>query len=160
MNIKIIDDVFSLEERNVIWNTCITSDYKYGEADTTGGHPTGVVCDMDTSSITSAIILNKIKGLVEYSNVYRMFINCFAPYENPIFHRDCEEDDSKLSIIYYPRHSYDIEDGGETQFLNSDDTVFGVMPKPNRIVIFDSNLIHKATSHKSKHKFTIVIKVG
>ena len=48
------------------------------------------------------------------------------------------------------------DDGGETQFL-IDDEIKGVLPLPNRIVGFDSNLLHNL-SFRDNHRFTLAAK--
>ena len=151
-DIQIIDDVFNREERDLIWNLCINSKYSYGERDRQGGPVVGLVSELDPSNFISKIILNKI----QYSSVVRMYINCFAASEWPLFHVDSPVG---KTVLYYPHYVYDMDEGGETQFLRPNDTILGVRPKPNRMVIFDSNLTHKATTYRSGHRFTVAIKV-
>ena len=50
-----------------------------------------------------------------------------------------------------------VHDGGETQFL-IDDEIKGVLPLPNRIIGFDANLLHRATSFRDNHRFTLAAK--
>ncbi len=47
--------------------------------------------------------------------------------------------------------------GGETQFL-IDDEIRGILPFPNRLVYFDANILHKATSYRTGHRFTLALK--
>ena len=84
----------------------------------------------------------------------RMYVNCFASSENPHFHID---GDYGITMLYYVNDEWDIEMGGETQFL-IDDEIRGVLPFPNRLVYFDANILHKATSYRSGHRFTLALK--
>ena len=86
--------------------------------------------------------------------LYRMYINCFAPNENPYFHVDGEG----YTFLYYcDNEEFDLNEGGETQFLVDND-LMGVLPVPNRMVIFDGTIKHRATTYRSRHRFTIAIK--
>jgi hypothetical protein len=49
--------------------------------------------------------------------------------------------------------------GGETQFV-IDDEIKGVFPIPNRMVMFNANILHRATTFRSRHRFTLAIKYG
>ena len=62
-------------------------------------------------------------------------------------------------MLYYVNDEWDIEMGGETQFL-IDNEIRGILPLPNRLVYFDANILHRATSYRSGHRFTIAIKYG
>ena len=88
-------------------------------------------------------------------NLYRMYINCFAPREIAYFHTDGDEGD--LTFLYYPNMEWKLDDGGETQIYETD-MFTGVPPIPNRIVMFDASLLHRATSFRDRHRFTIAIK--
>ena len=83
-----------------------------------------------------------------------MYINCFAPSENPYFHVDGDG----LTFLYYlTNHKWRADDGGETQFL-IDDTIKGVLPISNRLVGFDGNILHRATPFRFDHRFTLAAK--
>ena len=84
-----------------------------------------------------------------------MYINCFAPSENPYFHID---NDNGLTFLYYvTNHDWGENDGGETQFLINDE-IRGVLPLSNRLVGFDATLLHRATSFRDRHRFTLAAK--
>jgi len=95
----------------------------------------------------------KIDSLSEYKP-YRMYINCFAPNENPFFHKD---GDSGFTVLYYPNLDWDINEQGETQFLINEE-IRGILPIPNRLVKFDATILHRATCFRTKHRFTVAIK--
>jgi len=83
-----------------------------------------------------------------------MYVNCFVPCERPYFHTDGDEG---VTFLYYPNMKWDKDDGGETQFLMNDD-LYGVLPIPNRMVVFSANLLHRATTFRNDHRFTVAIK--
>ena len=93
---------------------------------------------------------DSVKGM----DLYRMYINCFAPSENPYFHVDGDG----LTFLYYiTNHVWGPNDGGETQFL-IDNEIKAVLPISNRLVGFDGNILHRATPFRDKHRFTLAAK--
>jgi hypothetical protein len=84
----------------------------------------------------------------------RFYINCFAPSENPYFHTDGQVG---TTFLYYPNLSWDLDDGGETQFVIANE-LYGVLPIPNRMIYFDANIFHKATSFRNEHRFSVAVK--
>ena len=83
-----------------------------------------------------------------------MYINCFAPREVPYFHTD---GDKGVTFLYYPQFSWQPNDGGETQ-IYVQGNIQGVVPLPNRLMMFDARLLHRATSFRDRHRFTIAVK--
>lgn len=158
--IKIFDNFFTEDEFNLIHSTSINSSYHYGELDYDGVLPTGMTSDLTEDMDVYQIISNKILSLNNKLNkekIYRMYINCFAPMEHPHFHYDCDQNSLGITFLYYLNKIWHIDDGGETQFLMNDQ-ITGVLPLPNRMIAFDSRLLHKATSFKNRHRFSIAIK--
>jgi len=157
-SIKIIDNFFEEKLHKKIHYQCLNSVYIYGEADNRNTPPTGMVSNISDSDemykIFSSKILEKFPEMVD-RNLYRMYINCFAPSENPYFHVDGPS--GGVTFLYYPNISWNINDGGETQIL-IDNQISGILPLPNRIIKFDAALLHKATTFRNTHRFTIAIK--
>lgn len=172
-NIKVYDDFLSNHEKNYVSDYCKSSGYCYGEMDSRETKKiTGMVNEIYSSEkeyleynehqqnflniFISKIELQlpeKIKDL----NLYRMYVNCFAPAENPYFHTDGHK--GEVTFLYYPNDFWDINDGGETQlYLNG--TLYGIPPIPNRMIVFDADVLHKATSFRDRHRFTIAFKYG
>ena len=82
-----------------------------------------------------------------------MYVNCFAPSETPYFHTDGKG----ITFLYYPNLEWNLQDGGETQFY-VDGNILGVPPLPNRLVMFDGEIVHRATSFRDRYRFTVAIK--
>lgn len=158
---EVFDNVFSIIEHGVIFKMCMNmKSYKYGEHDGPGTPPSGMAAELDPSDEIPTIIIEKIHELkpeLKNMNMVRMYINCFAPSEDPYFHRDSQTT-TGTTVIYYPHPRWDSNDCGETQILGLDDFIYGVKPRPNRILIFNGYLEHKATSFRTEHRFTIVTK--
>ena len=151
--IEIYDDFLSSDLQNFVWEYCIESSYTYGEYDTPETPPTGMVHEIEGNDIYK-LFYEKTKDLVPKNfNLYRMYVNCFAPSECPYFHTDGEG----ITFLYYPQHTWDIDMGGETQFV-IDDEIKGIFPIPNRLVMFDGNILHRATAFRNRHRFTVAVK--
>ena len=151
----IIDDFLDKKDLQYVIDYCLKSSYTYGERDLKTHPPTGMVHEIKRFEYIYKFFESKIRdsNLVKEMNLYRMYVNCFSPSENPYFHID---GDDGLTFLYYV-DEWKLDDGGETQFL-IDNEIKGVLPIPNRIVGFDANIWHKATSFRDKHRFTLAIK--
>jgi hypothetical protein len=106
--------------------------------------------DLFSSSIESQFPEYKSKDIT------RIYINCFAALEKSYFHTDGEVG---TTFLYYPNETWDLDDGGETQFF-IDERLYGILPIPNRLVAFNASLLHKATSFYDRHRFSVAIKYG
>lgn len=156
--IEIRDGFLTKEEFDYTIRYCENdATYTYGEPDNFDLPPTGMVHEIMPGSIIYKLFESKTKNLVSDIELYRMYINCFAPTENPYFHTDGDPGD--ITFLYYPTRQWQLDDGGETQFL-VDNEIYGVTPIPNRLVYFDASIRHRATTFRNKHRFTVAIKYG
>ena len=117
----------------------------------------GKPIEKKTRTVRIFLIKKRLKDSAEQvqnKKLYRMYVNCFVPCERPYFHTDGDEG---VTFLYYPNMKWDKDDGGETQFLMNDD-LYGVLPIPNRMVVFSANLLHRATTFRNDHRFTVAIK--
>lgn len=156
--IKIIDQVFVREDSDYVFTYCEAASYVYGEADDYNLPPTGMTHEIKKGSLIYNLFELKTKPFVSNNHsLYRMYINCFAPSENPYFHTDGGSED--ITFLYYANKTWDYQEGGETQFV-VDNEIYGVTPIPNRMVYFDAGIPHRATSFRDRHRFTVAIKYG
>ena len=165
-DISIHDNLFSSEQVNKFRNLMLyTCPFKYGERDNSYNKPTGVVCDFgeicnslnpEVENVLNTLfskIFEKYKYLENYK-IERVYLNLFSPCENPNFHIDGE---NIVTCLYYLNPQYDLDEGGETQFLINDE-IRGIRSKPGRLVMFDGSLKHRATSFRSHPRLTLAIK--
>lgn len=159
---KVIDNFFSDEEHSFALSKCREMPYHWGESEGQSYPPTGMVCDVDENSEFYSLFIRMIgKKFPEFVERIpsKFYINLFAPKEISYYHVDAHDEYTGTTFIYYPQMMYDKNDGGETIFYDENkDMIFGVPPKPNRILKFNSRILHKATSFHSRHRFTVVIK--
>jgi len=157
IEIKYENSFLDEKEHYMIYEYCKNAKYSYGESDNGDGIMTGMVHDIPETEIIYKVLRKKLEDkcpFIRQLKLYRMYINCFAPSENPYFHTDGE---NGITFLYYPNTEWNLNDGGETQFL-IDDNIYGIIPLPNRLVMFPANIWHKATSFRNHHRFSIAIK--
>ena len=156
--IEIKDQFLCEEDWNYVFSYCENGSYVYGETDGFNLPPTGMTHEIPKNSLIYILFEEKTKNFVSNNHkLYRMYVNCFAPSENPYFHTDGDNGD--ITFLYYPNKIWDIQKGGETQFI-VDNEIYGVTPMPNRMVYFDASILHRATSFRDRHRFTVAIKYG
>ena len=156
-SIEIIDNFLEEEYFKGVLEYCLHSSYTYGEWDMNDTPPTGMVHEIGKKEKIYKLLSSQIKKVypqVRKLNLDRMYVNCFAPSENPYFHTD---GDKGVTFLYYVNDQWTLNDGGETQIL-IDDEIRGVLPIPNRIIGFNATLLHRATSFRNMHRFTLAVK--
>ena len=129
----VIDNFLEKNDLEYVIDYCVKSFYTYGERDRETTPPTGMVHSIKNDENIYKLFESKIRNsnLVNEMTLYRMYVNCFAPSENPYFHTD---GDSGLTFLFYI-NDWKLDDGGETQFL-IDNEIKGVLPIPNRRASF------------------------
>lgn len=155
--VQTCDDVFSMQEHRLILEYCLDCEYTYGETDSKNHKPTGMVHNIPEQSKIYQLIRQKIETsipAISQMKLYRMYVNCFAPSENPYFHVDGQ---TGITFLYYPQTDWNLDDGGETQFY-IDGNIYGITPVANRMVMFDAAVQHRATTFRDRHRFTVAIK--
>jgi hypothetical protein len=151
------DNFFTETEQKVIEEYCLSARYEFGESDQENKPVTGMVHNIPETEFIFKLFAKTIYDRAEFTHnmkLYRMYINCFAPSEQANFHTDGEG----YTFLYYPiMKEYDLDEGGETQFL-LDGNIFGIRPISNRMSVFDGIIPHRATPLRNNHRFTIAIK--
>lgn len=158
--IKIYDDVIPYEQVLTYYKRILKLPFYYGEVDDSTDEtlePVGLVHDFDaTSTLYHEFFecLCKCDPRFKNATLKRAYINLFMKREWPYFHMDGNVD----TCLFYINPIMTPNDGGETQFLLNDNTVFGVLPSPGRLVVFDGRIKHKATSFLNIPRLTLVLK--
>jgi hypothetical protein len=155
-DINIIDNVFTEDDVKQLHNLFMTKPFYYGETDNDDTPPTGLVHEITDSSLVNYFALNihKYFNHLEPGKIYRSYVNLFIPRELPYFHIDGK---NTLTCIIYINPNYDINEGGETQFL-LDNKIVGIQPKSGRAVVFDGSILHRATSFRNFPRLTVALK--
>lgn len=154
--INFADGFLSEVEHKTVHQYCVDARYIFGETDNEDTPLTGMIHDIPETEFVYKLFKKKIYDLVDFTRdmkLYRMYINCFVPGENPYFHTD----GPGVTFLYYPNFEWNVQWGGETQFI-VDENIHGIVPIPNRMVFFDGMILHRATSFREDHRFTVAIK--
>ena len=161
MNINIKDNVFHEDDYQYLVEYSRESLYVYGEGDRPSVDPTGMVHNVGLDTKVTKSVHKKMQEtfpeeIAKYDSPDRVYINCFAPREDAFYHIDGREG-SKTCLIYLSNTDWVPVLCGET-FFYQDDKVIGVPPHPNRAVCFDGNILHRASSFRKGHRFTLALK--
>lgn len=157
MEINFVDNFLNTAEHKMAYEYCVSATYRVGERDNQDTPPTGMVHELKSHEFLYKLLVRKSEMAfpkLKEQMLYRMYVNCFAPGENPYFHIDGDEG---TTLLYYPNLEWSIHEGGETQFY-LEDNIQAIIPRQNRMVIFDASILHRATSFRTKHRYTIAIK--
>ena len=151
---KIIDDFLSIEEYENCWDYVQNvATYQAGEKDHHFSYKIGMVHELNTQyGETFKLFPKHIHG----SKLQRAYINFYAPREISAFHTDSHDPDA-YTMLYYPCPTYELDEGGETQLIINDE-IFGVRSKTNRLLIFKSDIMHRATPFKTHQRYTVALK--
>lgn len=166
--IDYIDNFFNQFQYYEIAEYCLKAPYFFGETDNIDTPPTGMVSDIPEEEPIYKLFCDTLSikiPRVNQLNLYALYINYFVPSENPYFHTDCEVG---ITCLYYlgpikamsqrwKNVDYNISDGGETQFIQNNNSI-NILPISNRMCFFDANILHRATPFRDKYRFTIAAK--
>jgi len=153
--IKIYENLFSKDEQEQIYNFCKSRPYYRGEVDKPGYPPTGLISSLENKNIIDDLMLrtNNQKKKIE-----RTYINLFIPNEKPYYHIDNSNSEYKTLLYYVNTEEIDwTDEGGETFFL--EDNFRKAIPfSPGKIIVFNANILHKASSFRNLDRYTIALK--
>ena len=151
---KIIDDYLSIEEYENCWEFVSSiATYQPGEKDHHNSYPIGMVSELSCEhGNTFKLFPKHIHG----SKLNRMYVNFYSPRELSVFHID-SADPNAYTLLYYPCPSYEPDEGGTTE-LSIDGEILGVRSVANRLLIFKSNIPHRATPFRSHQRYTFALK--
>ena len=126
------------------------------EVDFQGADPVGETCDLPADSEICRAIAMEIDKLFRLPwKLDRFYVNRFQPKEIPRFHEDGEV---VTCLLYADPEPWQPNDHGETQLLFNGE-IRGVLPIPNRMLLFDGRILHRATSFRSRRRHTIATKI-
>ena len=152
--IKIFDNKISNKDKETIYTFCKNKEYYRGETDLPGLPPTGLTTPLNNESIIEKLLTvtaNKDK------NLHRSYINFFSPNENPFYNKDNENSGYETLLYYVNTENLNIDEGGETFFIDKENRI-GIPFIGGRIIVFDANILHKASSFRNLDRYTIALK--
>ncbi len=95
--------------------------------------------------------------------VYRAYVNAGVYGDTMFSHYDSSPENQELTILWYIVPEWNIDWAGETLFYdNNDEIAFAAVPRPGRLVVFDSRIKHsgRPPSRICYHsRFTLALKL-
>jgi len=168
--IRTYDNFLNPSEYDNVISELTNLSFVFGETDESNTPPSGVICNLDNKNIIHKTLFEKLSSLNVLDNCYcdRSYVNLYSPNERTYFHHDFTD----YTVLYYPGPSWNINDEGETKFFfttnpfdsiiqeDSEDMpiMISIAPVPNRLVIFNGDVLHSATSFRDKHRYSIALK--
>ena len=163
--INVYDNFLSSEDHVKVNEYVKSSPYYYGILDPGYDIPTGVSHKLDLDHNITVVLDSLLRNHYELPQLSTIYTNLFRPNEASHFHTDCKLENTYTGLYYANVETWDHQEGGETQFLMVDSNgknsqTYGILPIPNRMVLFDSRMTHKATPFHRRHRWTIALKYG
>ena len=168
--IQTYDQFLSVSEFHQIEKELSSLQFLLGETDESNTPPSVLVSELPIDSVTFKSLYSKLQHFDNLKDCYldRSYVNLYAPNERTYFHHDF----TTYTVLYYPNQNWGLNDGGETKFFfteNKFDSIIktqgedmpimiSIAPIPNRLVIFNGDVLHSATSFYDKHRHTIAFK--
>jgi len=131
--------------------------YQFKEKDHLDAEFVGGIYDISLKDDLFLFLDREVKSrFEEVKNIkcQRAYINLFISGEKPYFHIDAN---NGYTFLMYLNEEYNIDMGGETSFLINGE-LRGILPVPNRAIIFDSSIEHKANSFRKGLRYTLALK--
>lgn len=150
------DDLITEQQNKELYELFLHgSKFEYGERDRPELEPVGMIFELENPDVFNFLAgvaisaFDRLKGL----ELQRAYVNLFLPNDRPYFHQDGHV----YTCLFYITPQYDVDEGGETQFIVNN-LIQGLPPRPGRLVIFDGELWHRATSYRSHPRLTAALK--
>lgn len=152
--IEIYKNVFDYQDNLKLYNKILKRNFVYGEVDNEDHFPTGMISELKTDEPLFEELEREVYKIDKnYKSLERAYINLFLPNENPYFHVD----GNVRTFLFYLNPKVDLDEQGETQFY-LDGEIRGIPPRPGLMVSFDGNVLHRATSFRTKPRITVALK--
>ena len=162
--ITIYDDVFSFEDQNKIFTCCTEANYMLGWRDSDSvtedyfHHTIPAIFWQDPSEDQRVFfdMVTKTEPFVEFKDraLMRTVINCDTIADSHTLHYHEGMD----VILYYANLKWEDGWSGETIFYEGDNIICALPYTPNRMVVFDGNLLHRFNGPSrtaTKYRFSI-----
>lgn len=154
-HVAVYDNVFSYQENLEIYQFICQLPYIRSNLDNTFDNNKDINIKWSSllkepSQITT-LLETRYFDLEEFKNkrpqVFRQYVNFSTTETVDMIHVDSSSDTTNAyTILHYGNFTWDKNWHGETVFYNSmaDEILLSTLPKPGRVVVFDSNIPHCA----------------
>lgn len=148
-DIVVVDNLIDHKQVEAIERFLLSSPWGYTEkASYDKDAPTHWVTELSMNSPEVATIVSAFSPLEPFSaiqqlHMYRVYCNAHVSSDLPLPHVDSKHEGER-TILYYGNSEWKPEFAGETVFFENDEIVRSILPRPGRIVLFDSTVKHCA----------------
>jgi len=118
--------------------------------------------DIKFLGIFDSINFKPIECIIGDKKISKSWVNCFTPSSYTSYHCDSTQKNTSKSFLYYANTEWKKGQGGETLLYNNIlEPEIIIEYKPNRVLLFDSEIPHKPLQHLSSnlsnpYRFTFV----
>lgn len=173
-DIQVFDGLMTIDEIICLDEWLATLPYTYTERSNLAGY-LHWAAELPTVKDPKSMGLSIINQTIDYAfrsykekdlsklKIERMYCNAHNSNDIPLIHKDSWQSGNYTMLIYGNR-KWDPKWAGETAFFDEDsrEIIKSVLPKPGRVVIFESDIPHAArvpTREFPGLRFTIAIKL-
>jgi Rps23 Pro-64 3,4-dihydroxylase Tpa1-like proline 4-hydroxylase len=148
-DIIVADDLFDQQEIEDIENLLLSRPWTFSErASYDKKAPTHWVTELSMDLPEVVAISKAFSDLDSFSEIrnlhlHRVYCNAHVPTDLPLPHRDSRHPGER-TVLYYGNSEWKPEFAGETVFFDGGEIVRSILPKPGRIVLFESTIEHCA----------------
>ena len=150
--IFVCDNMLALETINRIGTLVQTLVYRRKEKSRPGVPGLAAISEIAAPQISNNAFLQNLRRIAEqvfpgepFSD-QRAYVNSSVYGDSYYVHRDCPENESHVTALYYANLEWQADWGGETIYFNDDyDAELVVSPRPGRVVVARGAILHRGT---------------
>jgi SM-20-related protein len=148
----VCDNMIALEVINRIGALVKTLVYRRKEKSRPGVPGRAAVSEIAAAQMSNNVFLQNLRCIAEevfpgeQLHDQRAYVNSSLYGDSYYIHRDCSENESHVTALYYANLEWETDWGGETIFYNDDyDAELAVSPRPGRVVVSRAAILHRGT---------------
>lgn len=150
--IFVCDNMIALETMNRIGALVKTLVYRRKEKSRPGVPGLAAISEIAAAQISNNVFLQNLRRITE--DLFpgeqlldlRAYVNSSIYGDSYYVHRDCPENESHVTALYYANLEWQTDWGGETIYYNDDyDAELVVSPRPGRVVVARGAILHRGT---------------
>jgi len=145
--VAVWDNLYPEDFVQEVQHNLLQRGWTYSEGAYPGAELVHWVTELSPQDTWVARLLSGFRNLIEHDSAYRLeraYCNAHVCSDCPLPHQD-STDPRDRTVLIYANAQWRPEFSGETVFFDdAGEIVRSVLPRPGRVVIFDSTLLHCA----------------
>jgi hypothetical protein len=150
--IFVCDNMIAPEMINRIGALVKTLVYRRKEKSRPGVPGLAAISEIAAAQLSNNVFLQNLRRIAEelfpgeQLHDQRAYVNSSVYGDSYYVHRDCPENESHVTALYYANLEWQADWGGDTIFYNDDyDAELVVSPRPGRVVVARGAILHRGT---------------